>query len=35
MNIEWKNRETVIGKSGDLLLARRSVDATPSVEYGY
>ena len=24
MNIEWKNREPVIGKSGDLLLARRS-----------
>jgi len=24
MNIKWKNRETVIGKSGDLLLARRS-----------
>ena len=25
MNIEWKNRETVIGKSEDLLSARHSV----------
>jgi len=30
MNIEWKYKEKIIGKSGDLLLARRSVDATPS-----
>ena len=27
MNREWKYKEKAIGKSGDLLLARRSEDA--------
>ena len=30
MNIRWKDKERVICKSGDLLLARRSEDASPS-----
>ena len=30
MNIVWKDKRKGIGKSGDLLLTRRSVDATPS-----
>ena len=30
MCIEWKDKKAVIGKSGDLLLARRSLETSPS-----
>ena len=30
MCIEWKDKKEVIGKSGDLLLARRSLETSPS-----
>jgi len=30
MNKVWECKEEVIGKSGDSLLVRRSVDVTPS-----
>ena len=31
MCIEWKDNKVVVGKSGDLLLARRSQETSPNV----